>query len=738
MSGILPSGLSFTQASGIISGTPTQSGTFSLSIKIIDGAGRTSYQTFTLRIDPLVIMTTSLPTAYFNQSYNAGLSATGVGSIAWSIVSGSLPNTLSLSATTGVISGTTTVSCCTYSFTVRATDSIGQTTQKTLSILAQNPLTVGTTSLGDGTAGGTYFGGLFASGNFTNPLTWSIANAPLGLGVNTSTGSFLTSFPGDAIREGGAFTITATVTDSSASQQTATRNLPLNVYAQDQSIGSGTGTDILLPSTRKIAQVFRSSTPYALRGVQPWQLTCPANATLTARVFPVTVGGVPDDSGSPLATGTLTANSSGFFNSGNVIFATPVSMPQGSKFAIVYSFNATCTQAGWSNFDFYSPGDAYVDDGSGWTITSNPATGIQRNDLPHTTLFFPPSDMRFFGAYRGGGVVSAKLNDGKVFIIGSQQYTEVYNPATNTLAMTASMSHDRQYATATLLGSGKVLVAGGEYWNGSTVSDDTTQLFNPATGGFEGSQILGAGGRTRHTATLLNDGRVLIAGGRKWNGSAWVELQTADIFSGTGTWLATINMGRSRAEHTATLLNNGKVLLIGGWGCCSGSVAEIFDPSTDTFSDLATTGSFTWPSQHTTTMLTTGLHAGEALIVGGSNYPTVSGNYYLNVSTGAITSAPSMPTPRFEHTATTLTNGTVVFVGGYYALDANNFWISTPSVEAFDPTTGTFTVLNNMVTDRNTFTSQLVTTPSGVRIAVIGGWGSASLTGRSMELVTPQ
>jgi hypothetical protein len=143
MSGTLPAGtpenpVVLDLVTGQLTGTPTQQGTFRSTIRIVDGVGRTSFQIFTLKIDPVTISTTSLPTAHFGVNYNGLLEATGVGAITWSIVSSNgLPPGLALNASTGAITQAPTVSCCNYLFTVKATDSLGQTAVKALSISVQ-------------------------------------------------------------------------------------------------------------------------------------------------------------------------------------------------------------------------------------------------------------------------------------------------------------------------------------------------------------------------------------------------------------------------------------------------------------------------------------------------------------------------------------------------------------------------------------------------------------------------
>jgi len=733
LSGSLPNGAQLNLANGQLTGTPTESGTFRMTIKIVDGAGRESYQLFTLRIDPITITTASLPTAYEGVNYNGLLAATGIGPITWSLVgSSTLPPGLVLHAGTGIIDGAPTVNCCYYSFTVRATDGVGQTTQKTLAISVQQALTISTNSLWDGTAGSTYGGGLFAFGGL-QPYTWSMSGGPIGLAIDPSSGQFLNSYPENVLRQAGSFTIAAHVTDASAVQQQASRNIALNVYAQDQAGASfGNLPDINFNAGRKIAQVYRTGTPYGVSGIQIWNIQCDAGVTLFGKVFPVTEIDMPNDAGVPMRSASLTSNQFGFFDSNNLIFSPPVSMDQATKFSIVFSTSGHCVVKDWPENDYYQWGDAWVHDGGGWGLASeNPL--VERADLPLTTLITPSPSLRFLAGWRGGHA-SALLNDGRIFLAGSDHRTEVYDPATNNLTLTADMNHARQEATATVVNGGKVLVAGGNFWNGNeTVSAATTQLFNPGTGQFEASQNMSVG-RIKHTATRLNNGRVLITGGQSLVDNTWITRQSADLFDGNGNFIATLNMTMARAEHTATLLSNGKVLIVGGWTNGPGAVAEIYDPSAGANGSFSASAAempgFAWPTQHTATLLTTGPHAGEVLIAGGYGNPTLGASYFYNPGTDTFANAPALLTRRLDHTATRLPNGRIVFAGG--VVDTS-IWSTTSLVEMYDPETDEQTEIGYLIAERNTHSADVVSTPNGLKLAVAAGYGHSAITGITIE-----
>src|SRR5713101_83427 len=146
------------------------------------------------------------------------------------------------------------------------------------------------------------------------------------------------------------------------------------------------------------------------------------------------------------------------------------------------------------------------------------------------------------------------------------------------VAQLAPLVVPRTEHAATVLTDGRVLITGGRASAGYIVA--VSEIFDPATGTSTASAMLTTA-RVDHTATLLPDGRVLVAGGTSVSGS----LASAEIFDpsnpAAGFQVLSATMGAARARHTATLLNNGTVLIAGG---DDAGTAEIFDPTTETFS----------------------------------------------------------------------------------------------------------------------------------------------------------
>ena len=276
--------------------------------------------------------------------------------------------------------------------------------------------------------------------------------------------------------------------------------------------------------------------------------------------------------------------------------------------------------------------------------------------------------------------------------------------------------------TATLLPNGTVLVAGG---GGSSLNSElaSAELYDPANGTWTATANL-ATARMGHTATLLPDGRVLVAGG--YDGTTL--LASAELYDPVnGTWTATGNLVSARENHTATLLPDGRVLVAGGDNN-GGSVlasAELYDPATGAW---ITTGSLaTGRTDHTATLLPNGKVLVEAGEGSGGSAALASAELYDPVS-GTWTVTGSLGTARyFGHTATLLLNGQVLVAGGFDPLGY------LTSAELYDPASGTWTATASLVTPRTGQTATLL--PDG-EVLVAGGYDGITALA-SAELYNP-
>jgi hypothetical protein len=189
--------------------------------------------------------------------------------------------------------------------------------------------------------------------------------------------------------------------------------------------------------------------------------------------------------------------------------------------------------------------------------------------------------------------------------------SEVYDPAAGMFSVTGQMNAPRRVTTATLLNNGMVLVAGGYNDSGTVAS---AELYDPTTGAFTLTGSMNQP-RSYHTSTLLPNGMVLIAGGHNPANGLVVPLAGAELYDPTtGTFTQTQSMNFARYDYTAALLSNGNVLMAGGFGTTGVlSSAELFQPSTGTFT---LTGSLNAPRSNQHTAI---LKNGMVLVVGGGD-----------------------------------------------------------------------------------------------------------------------
>jgi N-acetylneuraminic acid mutarotase len=217
--------------------------------------------------------------------------------------------------------------------------------------------------------------------------------------------------------------------------------------------------------------------------------------------------------------------------------------------------------------------------------------------------------------------------------------------------------------------------------------------------------------RSGHTATLLADGKVLVVGGG--HGNFYAELYDP----ATGTWSATGSLNISRSSHTATLLPNGRVLVAGGitnslppdFGVTSS--AELYDPATGTWS--LTGGLNVARFWHTATPLANG----KVLVAagGGGNGNNLDSAEVYDPQTGMWSFTGNLAVSRYGQTATLLQNGQVLIVGGS---NGGEFDTTLHSAELYDPATGAWSLTGSLNESRVLHTASLL--PTGKVLVAAG------------------
>jgi hypothetical protein len=333
----------------------------------------------------------------------------------------------------------------------------------------------------------------------------------------------------------------------------------------------------------------------------------------------------------------------------------------------------------------------------------------------------------------------APLSGGAVLIAGGNAIgttclnsAEIYNSSTGKFTATGSMTDAHCFAhTTTVLQNAEILITGGEDETGNLVN--TADMYNPASGKFDCSGLGGADPTTGYcqstltdarfldTATLLKDGRVLIAGG--FDGSIVNTAELFDPVAGTfgcsslggsdaTTGFCNNTMTDSRENHTATLIvtgpRAGNVLIAGGLDAAGNvlQTAELYSPTAGNFA--ATTNMTHARYLHTATQLDPtyvkggGRHAGNILITGGEDgtgTALATAELYDPVAL-TFTQVGSMTTARALHTAVLITSGPkkghVLIAGGI-----DNAGKTLGTAELFNPKTGKFSATGSMQVKRS-------------------------------------
>ncbi|AFE06212.1 hypothetical protein COCOR_05139 [Corallococcus coralloides DSM 2259] len=332
------------------------------------------------------------------------------------------------------------------------------------------------------------------------------------------------------------------------------------------------------------------------------------------------------------------------------------------------------------------------------------------------------------------------LKDGRVLVVGGYNTVtsaqsavasaELYDPATGTWQPTGSMSVPRTQHTATLLPDGRVLVTGGQVAaNSNTDSHASAELYDPLTGTWTAAPNM-ISARDSHHAVLLGTGRVLVLGGEQWLGGTRTKLASAELYdAATHRWIATGSLTVPRHLSGASLLPSGQVLVAGGEGTTGSPIAtaELYTPASGTWK---ATGSMAVPRRyHTQTVLPSGqvLVTGGRTVAGSSSWTRTA--EVFNPASGQWSSALNMAIARMDHTATVLPSGRVLIAGGAVFINGGSTF--TRTAEIFDPEPEVWTNTGSMLIEREAQTATLL--PSG-KVLVAGGYYGVAYA--SAELYT--
>ena len=343
------------------------------------------------------------------------------------------------------------------------------------------------------------------------------------------------------------------------------------------------------------------------------------------------------------------------------------------------------------------------------------------------------------------GHTANRLPDGSVLIAGGdepgpggvlnvQATVEVFDPQTQTFGFGGTMTQPRSTHTATELADGRILMIGGYQVFAGGVASATAEIYDPQTQLFSAVAAPSAG-RTQHTATLLPDGRVFVAGGTtKFDlgdifASFGLTLDTTEIYDpATNTWTAGPNLERPRIAHQASLLGNGKVLITSGievgdfFGIPIPGITDkcqLFDPVTNSITEAATLpGGRAYHGQ-------LALPGGGALVVGGAtaNFTQLTATTQTNVytydpTTNAWTSTGNLQVARAYPNLVDLGTGLAV-LGGLESVD-----VSTGSgapaiaIETADYNAITWTHVATQTLPREV--ARAVTVDDGQRVLIVG------------------
>jgi Galactose oxidase, central domain len=346
-----------------------------------------------------------------------------------------------------------------------------------------------------------------------------------------------------------------------------------------------------------------------------------------------------------------------------------------------------------------------------------------------------------------------RLRDGRVLICGGTatgeiggvlSSAELFDPVARTFTPTGSMTVPRTGQTITMLRDGRVLLTGGDQNAGFRSQLASAEIYDSATGTFSATGSMSTP-REGHTATMLRDGRVLIAGGSP-NGVQTTG--SAEIYDpSSGTFRRTGHLHQPRVAHVAALLGTGKVLIAGGGrggmpgGYISYDTAEMYDPATSSFTSV-----HAHMKSDRVGAAAVKLNDGRVLIVGGksgrmmtSRLRNIASFTPLNTAeiydpeSGTFIRTGDMSAPHYLATATMLDDGNVLVVGGWRI--QGPIVVGMRDADIFQPETNRFTGVAQTNVARLTNTATLL---NDGEVLIAGGVADKSLITAAVEFYSPR
>jgi hypothetical protein len=625
----LPAGVTLS-TTGLLSGTPTAAGSFTITVKVTDSAGGAGTSNVALTVNPApAITSTSLNAGEQGVAYPPQqLGATGgTTPLVWSATG--LPTGLTLS-TSGLLTGQPTAAGP-FSPVVTVADANGATASQTYSgVSIAAPLMITTTAVSSFEQGVTYNIALTMSGGSGTPTFSITGSVPAGMTFNAGTGTISGSPTGTAAA---SFTIKATdgLGGTVSLAYSVTITLPPSV----------TPTTL---STVMVNQPIIAAPLTATGGSGGYTWTVNTGSTLPPGLS-LSAGGVL--SGAPMAAGSYSFSVKATDSAGGtgvgmvtltVIPAGPalwnltgsMNTPRLYHSAVLLQNGQVLVFGGINGNTYLNSAELYDPSTGTWTFTGSMSTPRAQMG---SVLLANGTVLAAAGITTGGGPVSS---------------AELYNPATGTWSPTGSLPLALQGPSASVLLNGNVLVSGGS--TGGGIITTATELYDPNTGAWTATGAQTAGQETQ--ATVLANGQVLVAGG----GTSCCTVNNAEIYDPVaGTWSNTNPLLQSALGVIANLLPGGNVLVASGSNASvETTTAELYNPNTGAWTY---TGSLTAQRYYPTSAQ---LANGKVLITGGG--PGTAELY--DPSAGTWSGAGSLSAARASFTETLLANGQILVAGG--------------------------------------------------------------------------